>query len=382
MLPSTRPLPLDANRSAPELTPGRDGRASATTPSSARPSALAYPYAKPPAPGTTVAIAPRMLWLRMPLPFALDHINLWLLDDGDTGYTLVDCGYGDQATRSLWERHFVTTLAGRPIRQMIATHCHPDHVGNAAWLEARFGVPIAMTHAEFLTAHAIANERGAYATDETVSLFRRHGMSEADLAALRGYGNRYRHGVPELPRTFDRLVDGDVRAGGGTAWTIVEGHGHSPEHASLHSAERGVLISGDMLLPTISTNVAVYAVEPDGDPLGRFLDSLAAFARLPADTLVLPSHGLPFRGIGPRVAELRAHHDARLAEVLQAARQTPSPIGAADVVPVLFRRELDVHQRFFAMGEAIAHLNFLWHRATLERRVAADGSIRFAAPAR
>ncbi len=141
-----------------------------------------------------------------------------------------------------------------------------------------------------------------------------------------------------------------------------------------------LLISGDMLLPKISTNVAVWAVDPDGNPLARFLDSLAAFERLPPDTLVLPSHGLPFRGIAVRVAQLRAHHDARLAELAAAVAAAAAPLSAADLVPVLFRRELDLQQRFFAMGEAIAHLNFLWHARRLDRRVAADGAIRFAPP--
>jgi len=345
----------------------------------ALPSVLDYPHAAPPAPGEVVAVAPRVLWLRMPLPFALDHINLWLLADPDDGFTLVDCGIGDAATRALWERHAATTLAARPIRRIIATHCHPDHVGNAAWLAARFAAPVAMTHAEFLTAHAIRDEHGGYSLAATADLFRRHGMTADQLAELRERGNGYRRLVPELPTVFDRLLDGDLRHAGGTTWRVVEGHGHSPEHASLYSAERGVLIAGDMLLPRISTNVSVWAVEQDGNPLTRFLDSLAAFEALPPDTLVLPSHGLPFRGIPARVAQLRAHHEARLDELDDAVHAAATPQSAAALVPVLFRRELDVQQRYFAMGEAIAHLNFLWRAARLERRVAADGAIRFAA---
>ena len=187
---------------------------------------------------------------------------------------------------------------------------------------------------------------------------------------------------PSCRRSFERLLDGDVVAAGGTSWRIVEGHGHSPEHASLYSPERALLISGDMLLPKISTNVAVWAVDPDGNPLARFLDSLAAFESLPPDTLVLPSHGLPFRGIAVRVAQLRAHHDARLAELAAAVAAAAAPMSAAELVPVLFRRELDLQQRFFAMGEAIAHLNHLWHARRLDRRMAADGTLRFAPPQR
>jgi glyoxylase-like metal-dependent hydrolase (beta-lactamase superfamily II) len=384
MLRCTKSQPNHADRPLPKRTIAPRAaafrRSSAMT--AALPPLLEYPRATPPAPGEVIEIAPRIRWLRMPLPFALDHINLWLLYDGDGGCTLVDCGYGDAATRALWERQFSTTLAAMPIRRIIVTHCHPDHVGNAAWLAARFGVPVAMTHAEFLSAHALAARHSGYAVDATIRFFRQHGLAAAELAALEKRGNAYVRGVPELPETFDRLLDGDTRRAGGTSWRVVEGHGHSPEHAALYSGERGVLISGDMLLPKISTNVSVWAVEPDGNPLARFLDSLSAYEALPTDTLVLPSHGLPFRGIPVRVAQLRAHHDARLGELRDAVTAATAPLCAADLVPVLFPRELDLQQRYFAMGETIAHLNFLWHAATLERQTAADGTLRFCAPAR
>ncbi len=342
------------------------------------PVVLDYPFSAPPAPGDAVEVAPGLLWLRMPLPFALDHINLWLHAEPG-GFALVDCGYGNDATRALWEGLFATLLRERPILRIIATHCHPDHVGNAGWLAARFDAPVAMTHAEYLTAHAFAGQHSGCALEATVLLFRRHGMPAEHCAALQGRGNQYRRGVPELPTSFVRLQDGDRVPAGGATWRVVEGHGHSPEHASLHSRERGIVISGDMLLPRISTNVSVGAIEPDGDPLARFLDSLAAFDALPPDTLVLPSHGLPFRGIGLRTAQLRAHHAARLDELVAAVGSGPAAgLSAHDLVPVLFRRELDAQQRFFAMGEAIAHLNYLRHSGRLDRRAAADGSFHFA----
>jgi glyoxylase-like metal-dependent hydrolase (beta-lactamase superfamily II) len=314
----------------------------------------------------------------MPLPFALDHINLWLLADDD-GMTLVDCGYGDAPTRRLWDRHLATTLKAHPIRRIIATHCHPDHLGNAAWLSARVGAQVAMTASEFLTAHALVADTDGFATRAVVDLFRRHGLPDDRLAALAARGNRYRRGVPELPAAYARLREGSTRQAAGATWRVIEGFGHSPEHASLYCAERGILIAGDMLLPKISTNVSVQPIEADGDPLASFLDSLATFESLPPETLVLPSHGLPFRGIPLRVGQLRAHHAARLAELEEAVKAANAPSTAAEIVPVLFRRELDLHQLFFAMGEAIAHLNHLWHAGRLGREAAADGTLRFAA---
>ena len=333
---------------------------------------------EPPRPGEARAIAPGVRWLRMPLPFALNHVNLWLLDEPD-GCTLVDCGYGDATTRGHWERHFATTLAHRPIRRIVATHCHPDHLGNAAWLAAHFGCAVAMTQAEFLAAHALIDARSGLGQADVRALFALHGMDCGHLAALAARGNHYHRGVPEAPHAFARLIDGDTPTLGGRPWRVVAGYGHSPEHAALAAPDARLLISGDMLLPRITTNVAVWPGEPDGDPLARFLASLQAFEDLPGDTLVLPSHGPPFRGIAARVARLRAHHAERLAELHAALAGARAPRSAADVIPVLFRRELDLQQLFFAMGEAIAHLNHLWRAGRAERRVADDGTIRYAA---
>ena len=331
-----------------------------------------------PAPGHAREIAPGVLWLRMPLPFALDHVNLWLIEERD-GYTLVDCGYGDATTRAHWQRHFATTFLTRPIRRIVATHCHPDHLGNAAWLAAHFACGVAMTQGEFLAAHALIEGHAGLSQADVRALFARHGMATEHLASLEARGNHYHRGVPEAPHAFSRLIDDDTVTMGDRPWRVIAGYGHSPEHAALAASDAKLLIAGDMLLPRISTNVAVWPGEPDGDPVARFLDSLARFEALPAQTLVLPSHGPPFRGIAARVGRLRAHHAARLDELQQALAAASRPQSAAEVIPVLFRRALDLQQRFFAMGEAIAHLNHLWRDGRIERRVANDGTIRFAA---
>src|SRR5208282_895263 len=343
-----------------------------TSVAAAHDSPLRMRWPEPPPPGSMLEVAPGLKWLRMPLPFALDHINLWLLAAAK-GWTAIDCGYGDAATRALWERHFGATLSGKPITRVVATHYHPDHLGNAAWLAARWACTVAMPQAEYLTAHAVADERAGHGAGPTSALFRMHGLSEEDLAAIEARGNTYRSGVPELPHAYRRLQGGDEIAIGEGRWRVIPGYGHSPEHASLYCAGLGVLISGDMLLPKISTNISVWPVEPDGDPLARFLASLDRFTELPPETLVLPSHGLPFVGIHARVEQLRAHHDARLAELEAAASR---PVSASDTLSILFRRKLDLQQRYFAMGEAIAHLNNLWHAGRVTRS-SQGGILRF-----
>ena len=345
-------------------------------------SILEYPIGAPPAGGETLEVAPGVHWARMPLPFALDHINLWLLEDeiaGDPAWTLIDCGIGDDTTRGLWERILGSRVAGRPVTRLVVTHHHPDHAGLASWLIERTGAQLWMPQAEYFAAHAMREGSAGYAFDRVVAMFERNGLAGERLELMQQRRSNYRNRVPAFPPDYRRLMDGDVLRVGGRSWKVIMGYGHAPEHAALHCEEQGVLISGDMVLPKISTNVSVWANEPEGNPLALFLGSLSRYAELPATTFTLPSHGLPFRGIPVRVAQLRAHHAARLAELEDAVNASTAPATAAEIVPVLFRRELDVHQLFFAMGEAIAHLNHLWHSGRVERMVAIDGTLRFAA---
>ncbi len=330
-----------------------------------------------PAPGATHALADAVAWLRMPLPFALDHINLWLLGDsrdGKTGHTVVDCGVASDATRALWEQ-VLAGLDGAPLLRVLATHCHPDHVGMADWLCARFGAPLWMTTGEYGFARMMS--AGLPGVDGSAALphFQRHGLSDPALVEQLGARrNYYPSLVPAMPSAYTRLQDGQQVTIGAHQWQVIAGFGHSPEHAALYCAALGLLISGDMVLPRISTNVSVFAIEPEANPLQLYLDSLGRFAHLPDDTLVLPSHGRPFRGLHTRIAQLRAHHDARLAEVLAACT---APCSAADIVPLMFKRVLDAHQLTFALGEALAHLHLLWQQGQLQRINGADGVFRF-----
>jgi glyoxylase-like metal-dependent hydrolase (beta-lactamase superfamily II) len=335
-------------------------------------SLLQYPQATPPAPAETRGIAPGVRWLRMPLPFALDHINLWLLED-EGRWTLVDCGLGNDTTRSLWEKVFASRVR-EPVGRVIVTHHHPDHAGQAAWLVGRSGAEFWMAQAEFLAAHALREGLAGYGFAHVLAMFRRNGLHGERLTSIEGRGMAYRRGVPEFPASYRRLMAGQTHRIGGRDWRIIMGYGHAPEHAALYCEETGVLIAGDMVLPKISTNVSVWAIEPEGNPLALFLDSIERFAELPAETLVLPSHGLPFRGLRERVAQLEEHHRLRLAELHEAC---DAPKSAADVLGTLFRRELDAHQTFFAMGEAMAHLHYLHADGRLARSEDGDGVTRY-----
>jgi glyoxylase-like metal-dependent hydrolase (beta-lactamase superfamily II) len=338
-------------------------------------SALAFPHAVAPAPGAVRGVAPGVHWLRMPLPFALDHINLWMLEDGE-GWTLVDTGLANAPTRAHWDQVFGASLGARPVRRILVTHFHPDHAGNAGWLCERFGAPLWITQGEYLTAHAVRAGAAGFVAEATLALFRAHGLDEARLGQLGMRGNQYRRLVGELPTSYRRIIDGESIVVGGRAWRVITGYGHAPEHASLYCEALNLLVSGDMLLPTISTHVGVWPTDPEGDPLGYFLRSIRRYRELPDDVLVLPSHGLPFRGAHARVAQLEAHHEARLAELLQACGEAPR--SAADVLALIFRRPLDTQQLFFAMGEAIAHLHYLERAGRLRRARGQDGVTRFA----
>lgn len=319
-------------------------------------------------------MAPGVYWLRLALPWRLDHINLWLLEDGGER-VLVDTGLGDDATREHWTQWL--ERARHPLSGILVTHYHPDHLGNAAWLAARTGAPISMALGELLLARAVYAQLPGFDTAAMLTQFRSHGLDEASLTRLEARGNVYRRGVPELPRQIRRLADGDEFRVGTQRWRVIAGMGHSPEHLALHNAEAGVLISGDMLLPRISTHVAVPPAIPEDDAVERYLTSLQAFMPLPAETLVLPSHGLPFRGLHARIGQLQAHHAERDAKM---CADLDTPRSAADILATLFRRELDAHQLMFAMSEAIAHLNHAAAAGRLRRlEPTPDGVVRFLA---
>ncbi|QJR15562.1 MBL fold metallo-hydrolase [Usitatibacter palustris] len=333
-----------------------------------------YPFAEAlPAPGEAIRVAEGVHWIRMPLPFALDHINLWLLEDGD-GWTIVDTGLGVQATWDLWEKQFAGTMGGRPVKNIVVTHYHPDHLGSANWLVEKTCAPFWITLGEYLSGHAAHDDTAGFDRGTGIEFFRVNGLDTSRFPEKMRTANGYRRGVPSIPTSYRRMMHGDKLAIGGREWEVITVFGHAPEHAALYCASLNVLISGDQVLPRITTNVGVWGNQPESNPLALFLDSIGRFLPLPADARVLPSHDRVFHGLHERIAQLREHHAERL-EKLAAACATP--ITAHEALPVLFKRTLDDHQLMFAMGEAIAHLHYLEQRGEVRRQVQADGIRRF-----
>lgn len=346
---------------------------------------LSYPWGDDmPEPGHALTVADGVRWIRMPLPFALDHINLWLLRDeidGQDGWTVVDCGISRDQVKALWEQIFDNALDGLPILRVVVTHMHPDHIGLAYWLCERWNAPLFITMTDYAIARLWStpvkddNTGGGPTGGAAVEHFARHGLVDpVAQEKIRQRANYYPDLVPAVPHTFNRLMNGQRLQIGGREWRIIVGYGHAPEHASLYCGTLQTLISGDMLLPRISTNVSVFAYEPDANPLPLYLNSLRDYDDLPENTLVLPSHGRPFRGMHERVGQQLTHHAERLAEVLDACSV---PQSTSDIIPVLFKRQLDLHQLTFAMGEALAHLHALYFEGKLTRAMGADGIIRF-----
>jgi glyoxylase-like metal-dependent hydrolase (beta-lactamase superfamily II) len=346
---------------------------------------LDYPFFDAlPATGSTIEVAPGVRWLRMVLPFQLNHINLWLLrdvQDGVEGWTVVDCGIADDATRTAWEQVFANELDGLPVLRVIVTHMHPDHIGLAHWLTERWKVGpkecrLWISATDYNTARLASNSTTGFGGEATARFMASHGLTDPDLQAkIKARTNYYANMVPQVPSNYRRLMDGDALTINGRRWQCHVGHGHAPEHMSLHCAALNTLISGDMVLPRISTNVSVHETEPESNPLQLYLDSIQRMKALPADTLVLPSHGRPFKGMHTRVDQLAAHHADRFAEVLGACAEAPQH--AAGLLMLLFKRPLDLHQTTFALGESLAHLHALWRAGQLTRRHDADGVYRF-----
>ena len=333
---------------------------------------LRYPFPGPPEGGETLDVAPGVKWVRMPLPFSLAWINLWLIQD-EGGWALVDTGIATEQTRELWRKVFDEALQGARITKVICTHMHPDHVGLAGWITRKFDCPLLISRLEYVTCRMLVADTGREAPEDGVRFYRGAGWDEDNLDSYRVRFGGFGKAVSRLPDSFVRLSDGDSVRIGAHDWRIVTGNGHSPEHVCLWQPELKVLISGDQVLPRISSNVSVFPTEPHADPLSDWLASCAKLRDgLPSDLLVLPAHNEPFYGLHDRLTELIDGHERALARVLKRVQQTPRR--AVDLFGALFGRAIGPDLIGMATGESIAHLNCLVTRGLVARRTA-DGVV-------
>ncbi|MFS1702189.1 MBL fold metallo-hydrolase [Alteromonas sp. AMM-1] len=314
-----------------------------------------------PASGEWTLLSEDLWWLRMPLPFELDHINLYVLEDTN-GIVVVDTGLSSRRSKAIWQACF--EQFNKPLLAVVVTHMHPDHCGLVGWLCREFDVPLYMSALEYFAARSIfgPNPGADLTTDKRY--FQRAGVEQSIIDQHVKPRESYTEGVEPLPLAFRRLKHGETLQVAGKSWLIMTFAGHSPEHVCLYNCEQKLLIGGDQILPQISPNIGVYSQEPEANPLADYFTSLSALAEMPADTLVLPSHNVPYIGLPHRAVELRQHHQAQL-DALETFCETPRSL--VECLPVMYKRPLTGRHMFFAVAECLSHLNYLMYASRLVR---------------
>lgn len=336
---------------------------------------LEYLFEDEPEPGAAFEIVPGVLWLRMPLPMQLDHINLYLLEDDD-GWWVVDTGIALGPTQELWEGVFERYLKGKPIKAVLSTHYHPDHTGMAGWLCERWRAPFYMTEAEYFTGLSFSRTTREHLNWAAEEHMQRVGFTAEHIELEREHFGGFASIITPMPTAYRRLTDRSSLRINGNNWEVLIGRGHSPEHACLYSRSLNILLSGDQVIPRITSNISVSVAEPDGNPLRDWFHSLEKFLEiLPEDTLVLPAHNTPFRGLHERLRYLIDHHDDHLLAMEEACQGEPRTV--MELVPVMFKRKLEGPNLSLAAGECLAHANYLHQRGQLQRSLDEQGRYCF-----
>ena len=332
---------------------------------------IRHPFETPPPEGQATEVAPGILWLRMPLPMALDHVNVFALDDGH-GWTIVDTGMDTRRSRAAWQAALEGPLAGKPVSRVIVTHYHPDHIGLAGWFQAQ-GAELLTTRTSWITARMLVLDRQDAHPPQALDFYRRAGVLGDALAAKAAETPfNFADVVSPLPLGFTRLSEGDILTGGGRRWLVRIGHGHAPDHATLWSMDDHLILGGDQLLPGISANLAVYPTEPAADPVTEWMDSARAFQPHAREYhLVLPGHKLPFTGLPLRLTQMIDNHVGALDRLVD---HLSTPRTAIDCFAPLFKRDIGPAEFGFALVESVAHLNCLLRQGRVQRSLSDDGA--------
>lgn len=339
---------------------------------------LDFPFTQRPTHGEIIRVADGLLWASLPLPYRLDHVNIYFLEDDD-GWAVIDTGIRTDEAIAAWEALFETALKGTRITRVIVTHFHPDHIGLAGWLCERFGAPMLTSLSTYMTSKVISLGQSERSLRQNFDFYVSHGMTEEGAGIVAIQGNDYLRRVAELPLTFTRLVMPDLLQIGARSFRVLTGDGHAPEQIMLYCEEEKLLFAADQVMERISPNVSVFAGEPNGDPLGHFLRTQRLLrAEVPDEVLVLAGHHRPFYGLHLRCTELEHHHEERC-DIIRAAC-LERPMSASELVPMLFRRELDAHQMSFAFTETLAHVNRLVRRGEIETVRDGDTLVNRAVP--
>ncbi len=336
------------------------------------PEVLKYPWRDPPERGAAIEVADGVLWMRIPLPLKLDHVNVYALDDGD-GWTVIDTGFDSRLSRAIWADLIAGPLGGRAVKRLVVTHHHPDHVGLAGWFQRDHGAELLSTRTSWLLARMLTLDVEQVPAAETLDFYRSAGMAPEILAKRAGERPfNYADIVAPMPLGYTRIKQGDVIVMGGRTWDVHIGNGHAPEHATFWSRDDNLLIAGDQILPSISPNIGVYATEPMADPVGDWLEAcerLAPMAR--ADHLVLGGHKLPFTGLPLRMRQLIENHHGALRRLLA---WLDTPKSAVECFMPLFKRNIGAGEYGLAMVEAVAHVSHLYQTGAVTRTRREDGA--------
>ena len=339
------------------------------------PSSLTFPFPAPPAPGAVVEVAPGIRWLRLPLPYRLDHVNIYLIEN-EGGWTAVDTGLGTDECKQAWEAALAGPLRGQGLKSLVVSHYHPDHVGLAGWLCERHDLEMTMPRPEYLHTLLLQFAPADYGEDVYRPFYQRHGLSAEATEVVLSRGHEYLRRTTGVPASYHRIKHNDTLAIGERKFQVLTGGGHSLEQAMLYRPSERIFLAADQVIARISPNVSVHPMEASLNALGIYLASLRAIkASVAPDVLVLPGHGLPFYGLHERVEELVAHHALRCGEI--AASCKDAPLTVAEIVPFLFTRALDAHQTGFAFGEVLAHVNHMLVRGELRQETDAAGVDRY-----